>query len=96
MFVYKYYFIDDPSFIKKPTFEMGPLGITHGKYQEAVKAMLSAGWEGDRELGIIWLPPFLFNDCDTFGLYVWHVRQANNGTSFIASDYPLHFKGLEA
>lgn len=47
------------------------------------KAFYDAGWEGDGELGLIWLPPFLFENGDTFGEYVWHVKQYNNGVSFL-------------
>lgn len=51
--------------------------------EKVCKAFYDAGWEGDGDLGLIWLPPFLFENGDTFGEYVWHVKQDNNGISFL-------------
>jgi len=63
---------------------------------KAVSARLSAaGWEGDGELRLMWLPPFLFPGIeDTWGLAVWFVKQGNNGTAWIASSIPLPFQPL--
>lgn len=48
------------------------------------QAFEEAGWEGDGEIGLIWLPPFVLeNGNDTCGRYVWHVKQDNNGISFL-------------
>lgn len=47
-------------------------------------AFEKAGWEGDGEIGLIWLPPFILESTgDTFGQYIWHVKQDNNGISFL-------------
>ncbi|ADK81924.1 hypothetical protein [Sediminispirochaeta smaragdinae] len=44
------------------------------------------GWEGDGELNIGWLPPFLDESIDpNYGNIYWHIKQDNNGYSFIAS-----------
>lgn len=51
------------------------------------------GWEGDGSIEIFWLPPFIVKLNDTAGFIVFHVKQQNNGTSFLASPYPL--PGLE-
>jgi hypothetical protein len=53
-----------------------------------VKAIFkSNGWEGDGELGLFWIPPFYYSpkaDEDmTEGVWVWHVKQHNNGVSFL-------------
>lgn len=46
---------------------------------------VESGWEGDGEIGLIWLPPFLDEAKDSaLGDLVWHVKQDNNGTSFLA------------
>jgi hypothetical protein len=63
---------------------------------EKVKArLLKEGWEGDGELELLWLPPFLGAGVqDTYGVCVWHVKQGNNGTSWLASPVPLPFERL--
>lgn len=53
-------------------------------YIEIVKnAFLRAGWEGDGEIGLIWLPPFVNFQGGVNGEYIWHVKQENNGISFL-------------
>lgn len=44
-----------------------------------------AGWEGDGEVRMVWIPPFCIKGYNTFGIFVYHVKQRNNGTSFIYS-----------
>lgn len=54
--------------------------------------LLQAGWEGDGNIQLLWLPPFLGAGVqDSFGVCVWHVKQRNNGTSWLASPVPLPF-----
>jgi hypothetical protein len=63
--------------------------------EEALFAFKKAGWEGDGRLGFIWLPPFLFEDnTDTWGVCLWHVKQSNNGTSWLCARKPYDFPGL--
>ena len=85
--VYSYHFIDDLRFIrpaKKVLVEDGLiLEIVNKKINSIKKLFKKNGWEGDGEIGIIWLPPFL-DDRNFIGQYLWHVKQGNNGTSFIA------------
>lgn len=65
--------------------------------EDIVRQKLTAeGWEGDGDLGLIWLPPFALDNPDTYGTYVWHVKQRNNGTSWIASTEQLFFNELLA
>lgn len=58
-----------------------------GNYEERTedvkKAFLENGWEGDGEIGLIWIPPFIEDTGDGLGSYVWHVKQDNNGISFL-------------
>jgi len=58
----------------------------------ARQACAAAGWEGDGDFGLIWLPPFML-DWDTYGLMLWHVKQQNDGTSWICSDRPFETAG---
>ena len=61
-----------------------------------VKDVLSsAGWEGDGQLQLMWLPPFVSpGHGDNMGNPVWFVKQSNNGTAFMASPSELSFDGL--
>lgn len=85
MFVYEYTFLDDLSYIRsiheKHTINQIPVSEIFKKH----------GWEGDGEIGMIWLPPFLIDDGRTDGVYLWHVKQRNNGISYIISPCELPF-----
>lgn len=95
--VYTYTFLDDLSCVRSP--------YDHFQYEEryrvddAIKLIgdrfTEIGWEGDGTIGIIWLPPFVDVGIeDTHGTYIWHVKQMNNGTSFLACDVPLIFSRI--
>lgn len=59
------------------------------------RKLLDEGWEGDGKLQLLWLPPFLGAGVqDTYGVCVWHVKQMNNGTSWLVSPVPLPFERL--
>lgn len=97
LFVYSYQHLDDLSFVRRPENVFRETSEAKlSQYVEAVKEKLqSAGWEGDGELGIIWFPPFAGVGAeDTNGAYVWCVKQSNNGTSWLASHFPMSFKAL--
>ena len=96
--IYTYTFLDDLTCIINP--------YEYFKYQEKYKIddsilligekFKSYGWEGDGSIGIIWLPPFVdIGMEDTYGTYIWHVKQSNNGISFLASNIPLGFQRLK-
>ena len=96
--IYTYTFLDDLSCIKDP--------YDYFEYEEKYKIddairligerFKEYGWEGDGSIGIIWLPPFVDVGIeDTWGTYIWHVKQSNNGISFLASDAPLDFERLK-
>ena len=95
--VYEYTFLDDLQFIKTPEevfADEDPVGIS--AFTDAIKKkFLAAGWEGDGDIGIIWLPPFVDVGIeDTWGTYIWHVKQSNNGISFLGSSRSLDFARL--
>jgi hypothetical protein len=62
-------------------------------------ALRRAGWEGDGELGGLYLPPFVLPTrpmgC-THGLGAYHVKQLNNGTSFIVTALPARLVDEDA
>src|SRR4051812_48012327 len=59
------------------------------RYVAVVKErFLKVGWEGDGEIGVLWLPPFVFPlelRVPTKGVAVWHVKQDEDGVSFLLS-----------
>lgn len=57
---------------------------------QIARACVRNGWEGDGKLMCIWFPPFINHNLEeTYGSYIWHVKQQSNGTSFLAFiNYP--------
>lgn len=55
------------------------------------------GWDGDGALSLIWIPPFIETNSveDTTGEFIWHVKQSNNGVSYVASESSLPFKRIQ-
>lgn len=50
------------------------------------KAFKENGWEGDGELGVVWIPPFFASSKllgNSYGAIIWHVKQRHGGMSFI-------------
>jgi len=45
---------------------------------------LEAGWEGDGEINCIFMPPCFLGREDGWSIPVYHVKQSNNGTSWLA------------
>lgn len=102
-FVYEYTFLDDLSFIATPAEFFGSRMFANESVEHVdilvhavKKKLLDSGWEGDGSIGIIWLPPFVDTGIeDTWGNYLWHVKQSNNGISFILSEHPLEFDRIK-
>ena len=43
---------------------------------EVARAFVKNGWEGYGTLICLWVPPFIdYKIEDTFGTYIWHVKQ---------------------
>lgn len=52
----------------------------------ARQRFLEEGWEGDGDIGLIWVPPFMLKDPKTGytkGVIVWHVKQLEDGISWL-------------
>ena len=96
--IYTYTFLDNLSCIKNPYdyFEYDEKYKIDDAIRLIGERFKEYGWEGDGSIGIIWLPPFVDVGIeDTWGPYIWHVKQSNNGISFLASDTPLDFERLK-
>lgn len=54
---------------------------------------LEHGWDGDGAIELMWIPPFMFDPIRqpnfTMGVTVWHVKQLEDGLSWI-----LHPAGM--
>lgn len=96
-YIYTYTFLDDLSSIQSPFqhFEFDEPCLVEDAIQLVGDRFKKFGWEGDGSIGIIWIPPFVdIGFEDTHGTYIWHVKQDNDGTSFLASYIPLDFKRI--
>ena len=53
----------------------------------------AAGWDGDGDIRLMWIPPFMFSGVRTaeftVGVIVWHVKQQSDGLSWILSPVEL-------
>lgn len=79
--------IDNLNFTMAPEFF---LDNAEEYIEEAKTVFRKAGWEGDGEIRLIWIPPFsLVNHFkvpnSNYGVVLWHVKQLNDGISWILS-----------
>jgi hypothetical protein len=86
LIVLKYTFIDDAYAISKAEKVLDCTAENLALIEGIKVAFRRNGWEGDGELGLFWIPPFFYTteneDETTYGTWVWHVKQHNNGVSF--------------
>jgi hypothetical protein len=54
------------------------------------------GWEGDGKLEWMLVPPFFGDSTWNHWFRIYHVKQSNNGTSWIASKHRLTVEDLNA
>lgn len=64
------------------------------EYIYKVKELFStAGWNGEGDIRLMWIPPFMFTGARTEGftngVMVWHVKQHDDGISWILSPVKL-------
>lgn len=64
----------------------------HNLFNVIKMRMIEHGWEGDGRLQFMWLPSFCFKSGDTSGGLIWHVKQGNNGTSYVVSEMELNVR----
>jgi len=84
LIVLQYEHIDFYEFLKLPRDVYSNDANLDLAIEKVKKIFKRNGWEGDGEITILWLPPFLDQaDDENYGTLVWHVKQNNNGTSFL-------------
>jgi hypothetical protein len=91
-YVYGYEWIDCLHFVRAPD----EFVANAGAYVEVARArFLEAGWDGDGRIGLLWLPPFVFPLKDrtpSAGVVLWHVKQQEDGVSWLLSPVELMFE----
>ena len=92
--VYAFEWIDNLHFVMPPG-RFLPDPTAH--VEAARAALVKAGWEGDGEIGLLWLPPFVFpvgSRSSWLGIALWHVKQLEDGISWLLSPVELPFEGF--
>ena len=88
--VFKYEWIDNLNFTLKPE-EL--LSNSEEYIKVAKELFLDAGWDGNGEIELMWIPPFMFNGASTNeftkGVTVCHVKQDEDGISWILTPQEL-------
>jgi hypothetical protein len=64
--------------------------------QVAEELFRDAGWNGDGEIQLIWVPPFMLSagftlSEEALGIVIWHVKQEEDGISWLLSPKELSF-----
>jgi hypothetical protein len=95
--VQQYQYLDDLRFVRSPAevFDESKKQDID-RFLAALRSRFAkAGWEGDGEIGVVWLPPFVdIGAANTLGIYIWHVKQDHGGRSWLASESELNFLRL--
>lgn len=92
---YAYEYLDDLQFMRSAKEVFGDWRHAEALVAAVGEKMKSLGWEGDGEFQIFWLPAFAgAGKHDWFGTYCIHVKQLNDGISWIASPVTLPFHRL--
>ena len=95
-FVYGFEWIDNFHFLQSPTKFLG--SRSHSYVALAKKRFLEFGWDGDGEVNLLWLPSFVFPlelRVSSEGIVVWHVKQFEDGVSYLLSPIKLPFPEFE-
>jgi hypothetical protein len=91
-FCYGFEWIDYYAFLFPPSRIVGERALE----SEAIarKRFDELGCDGDGDINLLWLPSFVFplELCiSTLGIVIWHVKQHNDGLSFLLLPIPLPF-----
>lgn len=85
-----YEWIDNLNFTLKPSECLA----NYQEYIEIAKEkFLKAGWYGDGEIELMWIPPFALKDKTVesyVGVTIWHVKQKEDGISWILSPIDIY------
>ncbi|CAM2771838.1 hypothetical protein [Rariglobus hedericola] len=97
--LYGFEYIDNLNFLRTPE-EIIPDETLRKRLVHAVgNRFTEAGWEGTGKLSMLWIPPFVFPmaaKIGPLGVIVWHVKQHEDGLSWLLSPTPLPFEEFGA
>lgn len=88
--------LDNLNFVLPPSTFLADPGL---HVAVAHECFLSAGWWSGGEINLLWLPPFVFPrsmNVGTEGIVLWHVKQEDDGISWLLSPIELSFEGFTA
>jgi len=91
-YVYGFEWIDNLHFLQSPEKVLGQQAVAYIEQAEA--RFREIGWAGDGEVNLLWLPPFVFPlelQVPPEGVVVWHVKQIEDGVSYLLSPIALPF-----
>jgi hypothetical protein len=96
-FVYGFEWIDNLHFLQSPEKFVGVRAHTY--VSAAKERFIEFGWAGDGEVDLLWLPSFVFPlqlRIPPEGVAVWHVKQEEDGVSYLLSPIELPFPEFSA
>jgi hypothetical protein len=89
LFVYIYHHIDHtPGVPPANVYDSVSGKSCEARVPEIKQLFTQAGWEGDGRIELFAIPPVIAPNAPD-GFLIWHVKQSNNGTSWLASELPL-------
>jgi hypothetical protein len=92
---YGYEYLDDLSFMRLASEVFAGWPHASELIENVSGKLKELGWEGDGEFQVMWFPPFAgAGEQDHFGTYCLHVKQKNDGISWIVSPVTLPFHRL--
>jgi hypothetical protein len=94
-FAYGYEYIDNRQFALSPVTVLGTEEAAAPYVAEAKRLFLDQGWRGDGDVELLWIPPFAFPlslGIAPVGVVIWHVKQEEDGISYLLSPIALPFE----
>ncbi len=94
--VYGFEWIDNLHFLQRPETFLGNRAPDY--IAIAKERFLEAGWQGDGEITLLWLAPFVFPlslQVQPAGAVLWHVKQEEDAVSFLLSPFELPFEEFQ-
>lgn len=94
--LYRFEWIDNLHFLRPPE-DFLPLPSEQLEVYLSVarECFTKAGWDGDGQITLLWLPSFVFPTSSKVvseGVVLWHVKQTNDGVSWILSPVELPYE----
>lgn len=95
--LYGYESIDNLHFLLEPEEVIRDVSRCNGLCDAVVRRFKDGGWDGTGCLSLLWIPSFVFPveaAVGSEGIVVWHVKQHEDGVSWLLSPVALPFEEL--